>query len=204
MLEKNLKKLLEKVPEEERRVISVAVKNSDMEMLDLIAKNFSKISSKSFTRQMLIEEAIQSLIEESKMLLSNNYGINDLYTVLEDKVNIDVDYDTVVVPAHKDGFIETFLGEECWYYVKINKKHIPKLKYISIYVGKPISAISHYAEIDSFEFNKLEKKYVVHFKSNPKELEKIVPLGKAKPSSVRSPKYTTLEKLKSASDYTEL
>jgi hypothetical protein len=203
MLKDNLEKMLEKVVDEERKVISVSIKKSDMEMLELIAKNFSKVSDKNFTRQMLIEEAIQSLIEESKKLLTAKYNISDLHAVEDDNID-DCDYDTVVVPAKQDGFIETFLGEECWYYIRINEKHIPKLKYISIYVGKPVSAISHYAEIDRFEFDEVEGKYIVYFKGKPQKLDNEVPLGNAKPSSVRSPKYTTLSKIKTAFDYTDL
>lgn len=202
MLRENLEKMLEKVKEEERRVISISIKKDDMESLDIIAKNFSYISNKNITRQMLIDEAIQSFNTEAIKLLETKYNINDLYAVESEEDN--VGFDTVILPAQQDGFIETFLGEQCWYYVRINEKNIPHLKYIGVYVGKPESAITHYAEIDRFDYNEEYGKYIVHFKGNPYKLEKRVPLGKAKPTSVRSPKYTTLAKLKKATDFTEL
>jgi hypothetical protein len=39
------------------------------------------------------------------------------------------DFDTIVIPAREDGFKKAFLGENSWYAIRINAKHIQKLKY---------------------------------------------------------------------------
>jgi hypothetical protein len=44
------------------------------------------------------------------------------------------EFDTIVCPAHEDGFKETFLGENCWYAIRISRNVIPRLRYIAIYV----------------------------------------------------------------------
>ncbi|WP_242610549.1 hypothetical protein [Burkholderia vietnamiensis] len=58
-------------------------------------------------------------------------------------------FDTIVVPARDEGFKDTFLDKNCWYAVRINAKHISKLRYIAAYQVAPIAAITHIAEIES-------------------------------------------------------
>ncbi len=41
--------------------------------------------------------------------------------------------DTIIVPAQKDGFDETFLGEDCWYAIRIAGGMLDKIKYIAAY-----------------------------------------------------------------------
>lgn len=42
-------------------------------------------------------------------------------------------FDTIVVPAREEGFKQRFLNEHCWFSVRINAKHISKLKFIAAY-----------------------------------------------------------------------
>lgn len=53
--------------------------------------------------------------------------------------------DTVVVPAQKDGFDETFLEQDCWYAIRISGGMLNKIKFIAGYQTAPISAITPYA-----------------------------------------------------------
>ena len=59
--------------------------------------------------------------------------------------------DTVIVPAQKDGFEKVFLGEDCWYAIRISGGMLEKIKYIAAYQTQPVSAITHYAPVDRIE-----------------------------------------------------
>lgn len=53
------------------------------------------------------------------------------------KIPLDIEsVDTIVVPAQEEGFIETFIGENRWYSIRINSLMIPKIKYIAAYQGE--------------------------------------------------------------------
>lgn len=107
-------------------------------------------------------------------------------------------FDTIVVPAQEEGFNEVFIGEDCWYAIKIQAKYIPQIKYIAGYVTAPISAITHMAEVESIKPFEDSTKYIVKFKSAAKTIGPI-PLADGGITVVpRSPRYTKKEKLLSA------
>ena len=56
-------------------------------------------------------------------------------------------FDTVVVPAQQEGFESTFLGQNCWYAIRIAGGMLDKIKYIAAYQTNPVSAITHYAPV---------------------------------------------------------
>jgi hypothetical protein len=37
----------------------------------------------------------------------------------------------IVVPANEEGFQEVFLGQDCWYEIRISSSMIEKIKYIA-------------------------------------------------------------------------
>ena len=39
--------------------------------------------------------------------------------------------DTVVVPAQEEGFQDVFLGENCWYAIRISGGMLPRIKYVA-------------------------------------------------------------------------
>ena len=51
------------------------------------------------------------------------------------------DVDTIVCPANKEGFEETFLGENMWYAIRMSPSIIPQIKYVAMYETAPISSI---------------------------------------------------------------
>jgi len=61
------------------------------------------------------------------------------------------DRNTVVVPAQEDGFRRVFLGETCWYSIRIGGGMLPKIKHIAAYQTAPISAITHHAPVGRIE-----------------------------------------------------
>jgi hypothetical protein len=110
------------------------------------------------------------------------------------KKSKDIIQDTVIVPAQEDGFKDVFLGEKSWYAIRIGGGKLNEIKYIAAYQTSPISAITHYAEVESIEAYGDGGKYKLNFKSNAIEI-KPVEFGKAKAGSMQSPRYTDLETL---------
>lgn len=199
-LEKSIHKRLKPLEIQSKKQVVVSLKISDIEQLDAIARTLSKQSGRSTSRNMIIEDAIDAYIQDAMQIFEEE-GIAIESKSMEDEI-----YDTVVFPAYEDGFRETFLDEDCWYYVRVQKDRIPNLKYIAIYVGAPISKITHYAKIapDGFEYDADEKKYIVHFEGQAIELENPIPLGGISAASTRAPRYTTLQKLLMAEEYKDL
>ncbi|MHB9140859.1 MAG: GIY-YIG nuclease family protein [Paludibacter sp.] len=111
--------------------------------------------------------------------------------------------DTVVVPAQEDGFKEVFLGENCWYAIRIGGGMLNEIKYIAAYQSAPISAITHYAEVDTIEAYGDGGKYKLNFKSAATQIEPIK-FGNAKTGSLQSTRYTSFEKLMKAKSVKEL
>ncbi len=104
----------------------------------------------------------------------------------------------IVVPARKEGFEETFIGENCWYSIRIHASMIPKIKYIAAYQVAPVSAITHIAEVGSIEQWKDSNKYILRFEKPARKIEsiKLVPKGTVK--ALQNARYTSIERLKSA------
>ena len=105
--------------------------------------------------------------------------------------------DTVIVPAKKEGFEEVFLGEDCWYAIRISGGMLDKIKYIAAYQTQPVSAITHYAPVDRIECYGESGKYKLVFSGKAQPLGPI-PYGDAPTGAMQGPRYTTFEKLKTA------
>ncbi len=119
----------------------------------------------------------------------------------------DIDYDiidTVIVPAQKKGFDETFLDENQWYAIRIHSSMIDKIKYIAAYQVAPISAITHIAEVKEIKQWQDSGKYIVIFTDNAKEIQPklLVKNGIVKaPQSIR---YANYNKMISAANLDEV
>lgn len=72
-------------------------------------------------------------------------GVEEYRETFDD---MDEDYDTIIVSADIDGFEETFLGENCWYTVKMADYRIENIRYIAAYINRPYYHITHYAKVD--------------------------------------------------------
>jgi hypothetical protein len=112
-------------------------------------------------------------------------------------------FDTVIVPAQKDGFERVFLGEDSWYAIRISGGMLDKLKYIAAYQTQPVSAITHYAPIDRIEPYGEGGKYKLIFSTKAQPIGPIH-FADAPPGAMQGPRYTTLEQLKSAKKITDL
>ena len=163
--------------------------------LDKLTKSINNYTKKTTSRNYLIEIAVDSLIDIYPAVV-NEYKKKNEVTNKE--------YDTIVCPSWPNG-LETFIGESKWYYIRINKQNIPKIKYIALYLGYPIQQITHYAKVEKFEevIIKNKKKYIVHLSDIIKLTNPII-LGETPAVATRSIKYTTLEKLLNAKEYDDL
>jgi len=105
---------------------------------------------------------------------------------------------TIVVPARKDGLEETFIGENCWYAIRIHASMIPKIKFIAAYQVAPVSAITHIAEVESIKQWKDSNKYILRFAKPASKIGpiKLIPKGAVK--ALHNSRYTSLDRLQGA------
>jgi hypothetical protein len=104
--------------------------------------------------------------------------------------------DTLVVPAQKEGFERVFLGENCWWAIRMRESRIEQIKWIAAYQVAPVSSITHIAKVKSIEPYKDTGKYIVHFEGAAQEI-KPVPLGNSS-KSPQGPVYAEKTKIESA------
>ena len=78
----------------------------------------------------------------------NRQEVVHRFTPLDDGREINVtddetdginEVDTIIVPAYEDGFLETFIGENCWYAVRISAQMIGSIKYIAAYTAHQLN-----------------------------------------------------------------
>lgn len=112
--------------------------------------------------------------------------------------------DTIVVPAKKEGFESVFLGEDCWYAIRIAGGMLDKIKYIAAYQSQPVSSVTHYAPVDRIEPYGESGKYKLIFSEKATKLDNPIPLADAPAGTMQGPRYTSLEKLKSATKVADL
>jgi hypothetical protein len=111
--------------------------------------------------------------------------------------------DTIIVPAQKDGFEKVFLGERCWYAIRISGGMLERIKYVAAYQTAPTSAITHYAPVERIEPYGEGGKYKVVFSEPAREIGPIS-YGRAQPGAMQGPRYTTFAKLKQANTLPDL
>lgn len=129
----------------------------------------------------------------------------DIKVDTDAKVELTVDeLDTIVVPAREEGFNEVFLGENCWYSIRMSSSMIDRVKYIAAYQTAPVSAITHYAEVSKIERYENTNKYIVYFKDKAIKIQDIK-LSKNKPNlAPQAPRYTSFSKMIKAKSLNEI
>lgn len=175
--------------------------NGDEELLERLDSVVAIFNEKdgTTTRNAIIEEAILGYVEiaedffEKQNLSKDSLSLND------------TTYDTAIFPATNENFNRVFIGQQQWYHVRMADHRVGNVKYIALYRGAPISAITHYAEVtkinapDPNQDNKriITLSRVIPFPNN-------IPLGNIHVNNVRKLFYTSLEKLKSVETIEEL
>lgn len=115
--------------------------------------------------------------------------------------------DTVVVPAQEDGFMETFLGENRWYEIRIHSSMVSRIKYIAAYRTAPVSAITHVATVQEHGIQLWNggPKYVLNFAGPAREIGpvKLVPKPSGTVKAPQAPRYTSYDRLMKAKNLDE-
>lgn len=92
-----------------KKQVALYLDEAKIERIDMIVKQFSTISdARSFSRNTLIEEAIDKFLEESEKFLLEEHGL-DIDMLLEEERS--KKYDTVIFSSTGRGFEDVFLGE---------------------------------------------------------------------------------------------
>jgi hypothetical protein len=112
--------------------------------------------------------------------------------------------DTVVVPAQREGFERTFLGEHCWYAVRIHGTVRPQIKFIAGYQIRPVSAITHIAPVKSIEPHGDEGKSIIYFSEPATAIEPIPMVKGGRVKTFQNLRYTTLDRLQNAKTLDEV
>ncbi|WP_170419744.1 GIY-YIG nuclease family protein [Ruegeria atlantica] len=111
--------------------------------------------------------------------------------------------DTIIVPAQKEGFERVFIGEKCWYAIRISGGKLPKIKYIAGYQTQPISAVTHVAPVSHIEPYGESGKFKVVFSEPPRKIGPI-PYGNSPMGAMQGPRYTTYKELTNANSLDEI
>jgi hypothetical protein len=189
----NINELLDKLIFDNEVAVIIVINETTEQLTRVLSK--IKISSD-------IIEA-QSYVANDKLLHRFTPFQEDVVDFTPVSTDLD-DLDTVVVPAKEDGFNETFLGEKCWYQIRISTAMLSKIKYIAAYQVAPISAITHVAEVSKIEKYKDSEKYILWFKDEAKQINKVVLSSKTKGKAPQAPRYTSYAKLIEATTLDDL
>lgn len=113
--------------------------------------------------------------------------------------------DTIVVPAQEDGFMETFIGENRWYAIRIHSTMLSKIKYIAAYRVAPISAITHIASVKSIAAWQDSSKYLLDFVEPAQEITpiKLLPKPYGLVKAPQGPRYASYDHLMKATNLDE-
>lgn len=193
---REIEAMLKESEESMKKQITISLEERTIDELDMISKKFGRINKKkSFSRNSLIESAVNLFIHESNEIIGN-YNISEDIDDYENEDEIDL----VILSSKevKGGFVDTFLGERKWYPLRIKEENRSKVRYIAIYRGTPMSCITHYAEIEKIGYDSSVGEDVFFLKGEPTELPHKITLGNKCGYHFRAPRYLTLNKLLSA------
>lgn len=105
--------------------------------------------------------------------------------------------DTIIIAALAESFQKVFLGERCWYPVRLGDERKKAIKWIAVYQGQPVSAITCYARIESIDEYLKSGRYKIVF-DEPLDLDHAIRSEKPNSQAIQGHRYTTLAKLKLA------
>lgn len=181
-----------------RRNITFNVDEELLERLDCVVNIFNEKDG-STTRNAIIEDAILEYVENAEDFFEKQDVNSD--TTIEDIA----EYDTAVFPAINANFGRVFIGQHQWHYVRMAEHRIDNVKYIALYRGAPVSAITHLAEVIHIgdPDPNHDNKRLIEVKE-PKELPHPVELGNIHVNNVRKLFYTVHDKLESVNTVEEL
>lgn len=180
-----------------RKNITFNVDEETLERLDSVV-NFFNEKDGSTTRNAVIEDAVMAYIEAAEDFFEKQNLNED-----NKEKSASIIFDTAVFPATNSNFGKVFIGEKKWYYVRIAAYRVEKIKYVALYRGAPISAITHYAEVIDISEPNEDNKRLIKLK-DPVAFTEPIELGNIHVNNVRKLFYTCLEKLNNVNTVEEL
>ena len=113
---------------------------------------------------------------------------------------------TIVCPAGHKAFEDFFLKKGRWSPVRIRKDRIDDLKFIAIYIKRPMHQITHYAKIKSIKRDPESGKYIIRLDGTPKKLRQEVGFTKKGTGNklIAAPVFTTIRQLRAAKTLDEI
>ena len=193
---RNLDHLLDELVHESPFAALVIIDNAPDDLQTILAKKFNfSVEVIELSRYKNDHEEYFYLFEP--FLSDVDKDVEQAASLGKPKLDIH-QVDTVVVPAHEEGFGETFLGENRWYEIRMHDTMRPQIKYIAVYRIRPVSAITHIAEVASIEPWKDTGKYVVNFSSPAEQIKPIPYLKDGRVTALQNLRYTSLERLETA------
>lgn len=194
-LTNKIKNLLASSKDDNKKQVALFLTQEKIDALDNIVKELTSYTPKRVNRNDLIEMAVDNLIESAPIALKE-------FLKETNEPKFKEDFDTIVCPSKIEG-LDVFMNEKKWYYVRIDKEKINKIKWCALYVGAPLSQVFAIAKVKSI-IEEENGKHVIYFDGPPQILENKIPLGNINAMSVRSCKFTTLAKIKQAKEYSDL
>lgn len=163
-----------------------------IEFLQKTGKSIDRLTSAEF-----ISNILSLSEEESKNISEEIQEFNKFETEYEFN-------DTLIIRARKRGIDDVFLGEKCWYSVRIDDRKIPYINYVAAYQTSPISQITHFAKVKSIVTSDEDttKKKII-FDGEPQKLPSPIPLGYDL-NALQSNRYTNLRNLYNSKDIDDL
>lgn len=172
----------------------------------------NKVNLHEFKRASVLD-----LFEDFELLIST-LGFNVFEPIKEKTIdsttevkNIDKhskdtrEYDTIICPATGNGREEAFEKKNAWWAVRIGQQNIPKLKYVGLYEGAPVSSIRYYAKITKIEpYEEIPGKYIIYHDGNINTLENPINLGDNPELSLYGPRYYKLSDILQSKSMAEL
>ena len=110
---------------------------------------------------------------------------------------------TIIVPAKQEGFERVFLGQDCWYAIRISGGMLNKIKFIAAYQTAPVSAITHIAPVEKIEPFGDGGKYKLIFSESARAIPPI-PYDDAPKGSMQNSRYTSRELFEKATKLTDV
>ncbi len=191
--------LLNRNSKTNKKQVGLYLDETTVERLDMVAQMFSSINaSRSFSRSTIIEMAVEKFLKEAEQYLLEEQRVDVAAFIEAARL---AEFDTAILAASGRGFEETFLGEKeapCWYPCRISDARAQKVKYIAVYRGQPVSAITHYAKVKEIKYDEVRKCKVCVFDGDPIELPNKVVLGDKETCFFVGAKYTSLDQLLNA------
>jgi hypothetical protein len=105
--------------------------------------------------------------------------------------------DTLIVAAQNASFHKVFIGERCWYPVRLDDRRKSAIKWIAPYQGHPVSAITCFAKIEKIEGYLETGRYKVYV-SEPVQLPHPVVAGAGANKGIQGHRYSVLKKVLAA------